>query len=82
MDNSGQWNSWPNRPVAPLSLHNQTNNLGNRPVNPTAHIPSLLKMNVPHPNEIRIMPDIPNQAEGNTNVMDAAKRKGLPAWIR
>lgn len=82
MDNSSQWNPWPNKPVVQPSLPNQINNIGNRPVNPTAHIPSLLKMNVPHPNEIRIMSDIPNQAEGTPNVMDAAKRKGLPAWIR
>ncbi|TMW50158.1 hypothetical protein DOY81_004783 [Sarcophaga bullata] len=82
--NTNQWNSWPNRE----SLQHQppsnssTSNILNRPINSTSHIPSLLKMNVPHPNEIRIMPDMPNQPETGSNMMDAAKRKGLPAWIR
>ncbi|XP_037813418.1 arginine/serine-rich protein PNISR isoform X2 [Lucilia sericata] len=74
--NSSQWNAWPNREMT------ESNKNVNRPPNPTAHIPSLLKMTVPHPNEIRVMSDTFNQAENNTNMMDAAKRKGLPAWIR
>lgn len=77
---NNQWNPWPNRDLLTQSLPNQ-NAISNRPTNPTAHIPSLLKISVPHPSEIRIMPDNSNQLE-NTNMMDAAKRKGLPAWIR
>ncbi|KNC21732.1 hypothetical protein FF38_04015 [Lucilia cuprina] len=75
--NNNQWNAWPNREIMTESNKNV-----NRGPNPTAHIPSLLKMTVPHPNDIRVMPDTVNQAENNSNMMDAAKRKGLPAWIR
>ncbi|KAM7364187.1 uncharacterized protein ACRADG_000783 [Cochliomyia hominivorax] len=86
INNSGQWNSWPNRAVLPQSMPNQIKgNLSSRPpiMNPTSHIPSLLKMNVPHPNEINsVIDDNVNQIETTNSVMDAAKRKGLPAWIR
>lgn len=69
-------NQWPNTPPA------LQNNIANRQPNPTAHIPSLLSMNVPHPNEIRALPDNPNEQSNQQAMMDAAKRKALPAWIR
>ncbi|CAD6991450.1 unnamed protein product [Ceratitis capitata] len=85
-ESTPQWGStvWPPRmslppPVTPPMLGVPLNG----PMqNPTAHIPSLLKMNVPNPNSVRMM--APNIDEQNTaaSVVDAKKRKMLPAWIR
>uniref|UniRef100_A0A1I8PNW9 Arginine/serine-rich protein PNISR n=1 Tax=Stomoxys calcitrans TaxID=35570 RepID=A0A1I8PNW9_STOCA len=75
---TNQWNKWG-------SNHSKTHydaSLPKRPTNPTSHIPSLLKINVPHPNEIRSLPDGPSDPQNSSNTMDASKRKVLPAWIR
>ncbi|XP_054737878.1 arginine/serine-rich protein PNISR isoform X1 [Anastrepha obliqua] len=81
-----QWSAtvWPPRMNLPPPITGAILNVPlNGPIpNPTAHIPSLLKMNVPNPNTVRMM--TPNIDEQNTaaTVVDAKKRKMLPAWIR
>lgn len=62
--------------------------------NPTAHIPSLLKLNVCNPNEpaqllqqtqqpLPIISSISGGGSGSVSTeIDANKRKMLPAWIR
>ncbi|XP_061392395.1 arginine/serine-rich protein PNISR-like [Musca vetustissima] len=70
-----QWGKWNN----PLTPRNATSR---RPINPSVQVPSLLKINVPHTNEVRAIPDVPSDSASTSNVMEAAKRKGLPAWIR
>lgn len=72
-----RWSKWSNQTASKQSGQSITK----RPINPTAHIPSLLKINVPHPNEIRALPDDPTDHNCSSN-LDAAKRKGLPAWLR
>ncbi|XP_017474360.1 PREDICTED: arginine/serine-rich protein PNISR [Rhagoletis zephyria] len=81
-----QWNAtvWPPRmnlppPIAGSILNSAIND---SVTNPTAHIPSLLKINVPNPNTVKMM--TPNVEEQNNTAaaVDAKKRKMLPAWIR
>uniref|UniRef100_A0A1I8N920 Arginine/serine-rich protein PNISR n=1 Tax=Musca domestica TaxID=7370 RepID=A0A1I8N920_MUSDO len=74
-----QWDKW-NKQHTSKQAHQNIQN--RRQVNQTVHIPSLLKMNVPHPNEIRCLSDPSSDSSNASNIMDAAKRKGLPAWIR
>nr|XP_014085452.1 arginine/serine-rich protein PNISR isoform X1 [Bactrocera oleae] len=81
-----QWNAtvWPPRinlppPVPPNMLNVPLNS--SMP-NPTAHIPSLLKMNVPNPNNIRMISANTGEQNSTQSVVDAKKRKMLPAWIR
>uniref|UniRef100_A0A034W4Q2 Arginine/serine-rich protein PNISR n=1 Tax=Bactrocera dorsalis TaxID=27457 RepID=A0A034W4Q2_BACDO len=81
-----QWNAtvWPPRinlppPVPPTMLNVPLNS----PMpNPTAHIPSLLKMNVPNPNIVRMISANTGEQNPTQSVVDAKKRKMLPAWIR
>ncbi|XP_011191271.2 arginine/serine-rich protein PNISR [Zeugodacus cucurbitae] len=81
-----QWNAtvWPPRinlppPVPPTMLNVPLNS--SLP-NPTAHIPSLLKMNVPNPNTVRMISANTGEQNPTQSVVDAKKRKMLPAWIR
>ncbi|XP_050341730.1 arginine/serine-rich protein PNISR isoform X1 [Bactrocera neohumeralis] len=81
-----QWNAtvWPPRinlppPVPPTMLNVPLNSPMS---NPTAHIPSLLKMNVPNPNIVRMISANTGEQNPTQSVVDAKKRKMLPAWIR
>ncbi|XP_075144796.1 uncharacterized protein LOC142219912 isoform X2 [Haematobia irritans] len=78
---NNQWCKWGNNNQT-ISKVSSDSNITKRQPNPTAHIPSLLKINVPHPNEIRALPDGPSELNNASNMIDASKRKVLPAWIR
>ncbi|XP_067634239.1 arginine/serine-rich protein PNISR [Eurosta solidaginis] len=84
---ASQWGAtvWPPQinlpPPAAASLLNVPLN---PPIHtPATHIPSLLKLNVPNPNATRITtPTNIEEQNSDASVVDAKKRKMLPAWIR
>ncbi|XP_037956445.1 arginine/serine-rich protein PNISR isoform X2 [Teleopsis dalmanni] len=76
--NSSQWNIWPPQvTMPPPSIANVSM------MNPTAHIPSLMKINVANPNSGNSVDDNIDEGAGTSSAcINAAKRKKLPAWIR